>query len=502
MSGSENSGLTGYLAILRRRKIYLAIIPPLFILAAIYLSFSITPLYESSAAILLEPSSVDPKVVTTTVISYSSEQIEIVQGRVMTTDILKDLVKSFDPYPQLQLTTFEKAERVVQDTTVERIDPVTLKPLQESNAFMLHYRNPDKERAVLMAGKLAQLFLDYNKKSREEAATGATGFLKKQAEGVSEQMRQLDDEIKTFKAQHGDALPEFIARNEAAIDRLQHDLDTVQQEVLRSSAQESLLATQLSQTSPNVVSSSGDLTDLPAMRAKLAEAQERYTPDHPEVKRLKAAVALLSSQQGQGTGTGIVANANNPTYLTIASQLQSARNEVAGLKAQAARDRQQIDQYEAMLRKTPGVEREYAEITRRRQALQTTYEQIQDKLQNAQIAQNFETQQGGERFTLIRAPFAGRLPVYPNRIGLILLGFVLGSALAGIAIAIAENGDSRIRSASDFPLFPDAQLLASIPRIDNNADRRRHRFVFISWVAAYGVAIFVVGATVVAALNR
>ncbi len=501
MSGSEIAGLAGYLAILRRRRTYLAIIPPLFVLAAIYFSFSITPLYESSAAILLEPSSVDPKVVTTTVISYSSEQIEIVQGRVMTTDVLKELVKNFDPYPKAQLTTFEKAERIVQDTTVERVDPVTLKPLQESNAFMLHYRNPDKETAVIVAGRLAQLFLDYNRKNREEAASGAAAFLKKQAEGVSSQMRQLDDELKAFKAQHGDALPEFIARNESAIDRLQHDLDGVNQEVLRAQANESLLATQLSQTSPNVVTSSGDLTDLPTVRAKLAEAQERYTPDHPEVKRLKAAVELLSSQQAH-SGNGIVANANNPTYMTLASQLTSARNELAGLKSQAARDRQQIDQYEAMLRKTPGVEREYSEIMRRRQALQTSYEQIQDKLQNAQIAQNFESSQGGERFTLIRAPFAGRLPVYPNRIGLILLGLVLGCVLAGIAIAVAESTDSRVRGAGDLPEFPEASLLASIPHISNRSDRRRHRLVFVSWTAAYGLAIFIVGATVIAALHR
>jgi polysaccharide biosynthesis transport protein len=502
MSATDTSGFANYLAILRRRRIYLAVIPPLFLLAAIYFSFSITPLYEARAAILLEPSSVDPKVVTTTVISYSSEQIEIVQGRVMSTDILKELVKSTDPYPKAQLTTYEKAERIVQDTSVERVDPVTLKPLQESNAFMLHYRNPDKETALVMAQKLAQLFLDYNRKSREEAASGAAAFLKKQAEGISAQMRAIDEETKSFKAEHGDALPEYVARNEAAIDRLQHDLDNVSQEILRSQANEALLATQLSQTSPNVVTASGDLTDLPTVRAKLAEAQERYTPDHPEVKRLKAAVALLSSQQGQSGNSGIVANANNPTYMTLASQLTSARNELAGLKTQAARDRQQIDQFEAMLRKTPGVEREYSDLTRRRQALQTTYQQIQDKLQNAQIAQNFETSQGGERFTLIRPPFAGHLPVYPNRIGLILLGLVLGCVLAGVAIALAESSDSKIRGSGDLPTFADAALLASIPLIDNKADRRRHRVAFLSWVAAYGAAIFIVGATVVAALNR
>ena len=57
------------------------------------------------------------------------------------------------------------------------------------------------------------------------------------------------------------------------------------------------------------------------------------------------------------------------------------------------------------------------------------------------------------------APYPARLPVYPNRIGLILLGAVLGLGLSGIAVVLAESGDSRIRSVSDFPQFGDAHVL-------------------------------------------
>jgi len=502
-TASTEPGMGGYLAILRRRKLYIGTIAPVCILLGIYLAFVITPQYQATATILLEPSSVDPKVVTTTVISYSNEQIEIVQGRVMTNETLKLLVDSYDPYPGMQLTTHEKAQRIIEDTTVERVDPVTLKPLQESNAFSLHYRNPDKERAAIVAGKLAQLFLTYNQRSRQQAAAGAATFLSTQAQDVSRQMRAIDEELKNFKNQHGDALPELAQRNEAAIDRNQHELENLEQEILRAEEKESLLAVQLSQTSPQLISQSGDLTDLPTVRAKLAEAQERYTPDHPEVKRLKAALQMLSSQQSSGvSANGIAANATNPAYLTVASQLRSARNEIAGLKAQAARNRAESGQYEQMLRKTPSVEREYSEIMRRRTSLQTTYQQIQDKLQTANIAQNFEEAQGGERFTLVRAPFSPRLPVYPNRIGLILLGFVLGGVLSGIAIVIAEAGDPLIRDATDLPAFGDAKLLANIPFITNTWDRRRQRLAFLSWAAAYALAVCCVGMVVLRALTK
>jgi hypothetical protein len=160
-----------------------------------------------------------------------------------------------------------------------------------------------------------------------------------------------------------------------------------------------------------------------------------------------------------------------------------------------------INQYEDLLRKTPGVEREYADIQRRRTSLQGTYQTIQDKLQNAQIAQNFEAAQGGERFTLIRAPIPASRPVYPNRIGLILLGVVLGGLFSAIAVAVAESGDANIRDARDLPKIGDGLVLASIPQILNTRDRRRRRFVFASWTVAYGAAILVVGATVVSALQ-
>src|SRR5438128_12576472 len=123
------SGINSYMPILRRREKYIAVIAPLCILLAVYLSFALTPLYESTATILLEPSSVDPKVVTTTVTSYSNQQIEIVQGRVMTIETLKELVKAYDPYPGSGLSTHDKAQKVCEATSVERVDPVTLKPV-------------------------------------------------------------------------------------------------------------------------------------------------------------------------------------------------------------------------------------------------------------------------------------------------------------------------------------------------------------------------------------
>src|SRR3569833_848751 len=229
---TTDGGITGYLPILRRRFRYIAIILPLFILMAVYLSFALTPLYQSTATILMEASTVDQKVVQSTVMSGANDQIEIVQGRVMTIAMLKDLIKEFDPYPGSPMTPGEKAQQILEDTSLERVDPVTLKPLLDSNAFSLHYRNPDKERAAEVTSRLAKMFVDYNQKTRELAAQDAAKFLTAQARDVSKQMQAIDEEINVFKSQHGDALPVYIQRIEASLDRVQHELEILQQQIL------------------------------------------------------------------------------------------------------------------------------------------------------------------------------------------------------------------------------------------------------------------------------
>jgi polysaccharide biosynthesis transport protein len=492
-----------YVGVLRRRAGYILTIIPAAILLATYLAFAIRPQYQATATILLESSGVVQKdVVETTVASHSEQQIEIVQGRVMSPDIMLELVSGFDPYPdETSLSPQKKAQRVVEDTSLERVDPVTLKPQAESTAFSLHYNNPNAGRSVVIANRLAQLFLTYNQRTRAEAAREAAGFLEKQSAAVSLQMKQIDNELARLKSIHGDALPELAQRNQAAVERTQRDLDGLQQQILTVEEKESLLSVELSQMSPNLIAQTGDLTDVATVRARLAEAEQRYTPDHPEVKRLRSALQTLMSQTG-ARRNGIATSANNPQYLMTASQLESVRRQLANLRAQADKTRGQMNEYEQLLRRTPLVESEYSEILRRRQSLQTEYQQINDKLQNAKMAQIFETEQHGERFTLLRGPATPKLPVYPNRIGLILLGLVLGLGLAGAAVAIVESADTNIRNARDLPIRDDAILLASIPIISNSHDRRHRRMVLGAYLAAYGTALIVIGATIVSSLNR
>lgn len=495
-----SSGLRDYVGTVRRRLPYVVFIAPPILLLSVFFAYWLKPQFESTATLLLRPSTVNKDVIESTVATTTDEQIEVVAGRVLTPESLLTLVQTSDPYPEDKTSTpAEKAQRLLQATTVETVDPVTYKPTTEqTNAFSVHYRNSDPALAANVASGLAQLFVTYQQRQQQEISGVAATFLRRQAADINAHIAQVDGELAKLKTTEGDALPELRSQNQAAIDEAQRNLEDLQQQIIAAQSKESLLSAQLAQTSPNLMAQSGDLTDVATVRAKLAEAEQIYTPNHPEVIRLKRALKLLMEQGPQTAPGGIDKSANNPQYQLTATELQSARRDLASLRAQSAVQQTREQHYDQLLRRTPAVELKEADILRRRQALQDQYQQIQTRLQNAEEAQNFESGQHGERFIMLRAPSVPASPAYPNRAGVIALGLLLALGLAGVAVAAAESTDPSVRNAADLPQIEHFPLLAAIPMIHNSEDRLRRRMVASACTLAYAAAIIAVGIVVMA----
>ena len=405
------STLGDYAAVLRRRRLPLLTIIPAAILLAIALAFALPASYRSSATILLEPSSIPENLVQTTVTSYIDQQIELVQRRVLTPDNLEPIVKEIDPYPEMKgLSTRDKAKQIIADTVVERVDPITLKVLQESNAFSVHYQNSDPSRAAAVAQRISDLFLTYNRRTRSERAEETYNFLLEQARDVERRISEVDQRIAEFKTRHGAALPEAQIRNQAAAERSERDLQTIDGDIRVAEERLAQLRLQLSKVNPTLGSTDGSLhTELATLQGQLADARVRYTPDHPDVKRLQRQIETLSAQAA-ASGPGAAATANNPEYLSVQSQIGAVQRELAALTANAARARGQIYQYQSGIAAAPAVEREYAEMTRARDTLRAQYQDTQNRLGEASIARNLESEQKGDRFVQIRAPLVPAKP--------------------------------------------------------------------------------------------
>ena len=501
---AKGDAVAQYRNLLRRRWRYLATIIPAATLLAIFIAYAVPVSYRAGGTIMLQPSSIPTDMVSSTVrrledpYNTAQQELELVKTRVMSPDRLRQLVQEVDPYPDKPNLSLEaKGQQVAENVSVERVDPITLKPLDESTAFSVYYDNPRPDLAAKVATKLVDLYLTYNRATRTEEAAAAYEFLQSQAKDLEVSMVEQESKLAEFKAKFGNSLPEMQQHNLSEIDRTQHDLDGTQRELLVAEEKESQLQLQLNDLSPTLAAGITDTrTELAKLRAELADAQLKYTPQHPEVKRLNRAIAEMaakSSANMQQSGQ----TPDNPEYLSVASQLAAARREVNALHADEARERAAISNYEKGLSTEPNVERAFTQLTRDYDNSRARYEDLQAKMKNAALARTMEAQAKGEKFALIRRPSAPTRPFFPNRLGIILLGLVLSVVAALVTIAVVDSTDPTVRGTADLQDLGGETLLGSIPALLNPADTRRRKVQWASAITGYAVAIVVVAATVV-----
>ncbi|MGH8495288.1 MAG: lipopolysaccharide biosynthesis protein, partial [Gammaproteobacteria bacterium] len=118
-------------------------------------------------------------------------------------------------------------------------------------------------------------------------------------------------------------------------------------------------------------------------------------------------------------------------------------------------------------------------------------EEVQAKGRTAALAASLETSDKGERFALTEPPTVPTRPVKPNRIALLILGFVFATG-CGIGIAaLVEAMDTTVRGARDVRRLLDMPPLATIPYVENRADVRRRigRNMVAGAVAAFSIAV-------------
>jgi uncharacterized protein involved in exopolysaccharide biosynthesis len=341
------------------------------------------------------------------------------------------------------------------------------------------------------------MFLVFNRETRTDEAAAAYDFLKTQSEEAGRIVLELEQRLAEFKVKYGDAVPDERGRSLLASDRAEGDLDNLERQILLANERETMLELQLSQINPNLFDPAGDWRmELTELRAELAAARQRYTEDHPDIRRLIRSIDALSARADLSTSNVVP---DNPAYIQLANQLDTVKRELAVLRANAARAREQIASYARVFEMAPDVERQYRELIRDYEGAQERLRGIETRLNEAALGQELESEQRGGRLTLISAPRRPYSPDSPNRLGILLLGVVLGGGLAVGLAALVESSDPTIRSARDLREITDIKAIGAIPIMLNNADARNR---LVAWGTAsliLVVAVILVGSRVAGA---
>jgi uncharacterized protein involved in exopolysaccharide biosynthesis len=430
-------------------------------------------------------------------------------------------------------------ERMRDDIGLEMIsadvvDPRQGRPTKATIAFAVSFDNRSPLVAAKVANELTTLYLNENLETRRKQAASTAGFLQEEVERVGGEVADLEQRIADFKAAHSDALPELAGVNIQLMTRADEELRTTETRIAALEQQVVYLDAQLAQIDPvgaayadsgRVVLSTSQR--LKSVRTQLASASALYGPTHPDVRRLKREVAGLEREVGAAeAGNDLVRQLNdaraqleqartrysdshpdvqrlervvdaiadlmrkstttspslqsaespdNPAFIQIKAQREAALNERASLKAQSAELRSRITDFESRLARSPAVEREYSALLRELEGARFKYQEVRQKQMTAQVASNLETEQKGERFTLIDPPLVPEKQHSPNVPLVLLLGslLALGSAV-GVAMFLDQT-DATVRGRRDLAGLVSVAPLAAIPWIETDEEREKRR---------------------------
>lgn len=534
----------------RRRKTFLLTLLLGLVVTLLAVIF-IPATYLSRSTILIEQQEIPPELVRSTVTSYADQRIETIAQRVMTTKNLWDIVEQYDLYPdERKRETRQHVLEVMEDKGISRnvisaevVDPRSGQPTEATIAFQLSFKYHDAQLAQKVANELTSLFLSENLKTRTEMADQAEIFLSAETEKLNAEVTQLEKTLATYKEQNFDALPELKDLNIRLLDRTeqaQRDL-----ELARSAARERqiFLEAQLLQIEPSapLIVGQGERLLSSSSRLKLAkqkyeQALAKYSPVHPEVQTLKKEIDALMREVGDAEAPALkleiyqqqmtdlrsrygeqhpdvvqlaqtIRNletlarnsapetpedgADNPAWLQIKSQLDAVRLELDGYSQREALLKADLQKYEERITRAPRIEQEYQQLSRDYQSAVLKYAEVKAKQQEASLGQALESEQKGERFTLIEPPLVPEEPHSPNRKLIGVLGVFLSLALAIGLVLLKEMLDKSIRGRKAIIAAMGAAPLAIIPLIvtpDEATASRRQLWLLI------GLALIAVAA--------
>lgn len=551
-------GFKDYLGILKRRGLLFLLIAAPILTIALALAFRLPTLYESTGILLVEESEVPEDLVRSTIANLPEERVRRITERVLTEENLTAIVERHDPFPMLEPR--EAVRELRSNIVTGAEDPALLTSLIAAGpnviAFHVGFRHASPEVAHAIAEELVDLYTSENQRARQELAAGTLSFLQAEAKRLEEQIAEREKALAEFKRANAGRLPELADMNMQLLEQTEQDLLAADNEIRSLRERISLLESELAGLSPYsvVLDENGNQLLSPADRLKMLQRQyvrdsAIYSQEHPNIVRLQREIEALSAQTGlpgfdratlesvlstreqelrQLRERGVtdehpdvvrlersienlrasLANAprtpprtaapppDNPAYLQRQVQLDGARAELEAVMARRERLRERYAMLEERLTQTPEVEREYAALTRGLDQLHAQYDDLLSKQQAATMSVNLESENRGDRFTVLDSPNRPRRPVQPNRIAILLLGLAFAFMGGAGGVAIAETTDTTVRSPRDVHTLLEIPPLVMIPYIDNEADARRRRWrrlaLAASLTAWVGVVAFLV----------
>ncbi len=470
-----------YLAAIKRRK-WGFFIPALLILSfAVIVAFVLPPSYRSVSTILIEEQEIPTDMVMSTITSYAEQRLQSINQRIMSSTKLMEIINRLDLYKKLRTkaTTEEVVEKMRNDIALEYINAEVVdrrsgRPTTATIAFTLAYESQESPVTTQKVSNiLTSLFLEANLQERKRQAQETSSFLADELKKIKDRLNRNEKAIALFKEANLNSLPEMAQMNMQALNIIESANDRLTQQLRTMKERKGELEADLANLSPQLEME--NKRRIENLRLELTSLQSRFTDEYPDVIKTKQELARLEAQSQKPQQAHPEEVPDNPAYITLSSRLAGVAAEIKSIKNQLTESKKKEADIHNRLELTPKVEEEYNQLMSQRRNLQAQFDTLTQKLMGANVAYGLEEKQKGGKFTLIDPARLPEKPSKPNRLAIILIGFVLGVG-AGIGVAaLQEFSDQSIRDSVSLQNQTGYPVLTTIPQIITSADVSKQR---------------------------
>jgi len=445
--------------------------------------------YTSQTMVLVDQPTVGADYVKPVITEDLNHRLASMQEQVLSRTRLQPIIEKFNLYPT-------DRDRVHIDDLVERLrSAVAIKPMERTPGTESHqlpgfyvdvtFNNP--QTAQQICTEITSMIMAQNAEDRQKQVKVTTEFLSQQLDEAKKSLDEQDAKLAQFKRQFLGELPEEEQTNLSILMGMNAQLEANTQALSRAQQEKAFTESVFSQQEANwKASQKGQNPEtaeqqLSALQDQLTNLLARYTPEHPDVIKLKNEIEALKKQQAEAPKSDEPTNGNSPAPASEPPQIQQLRAKlrlddinIAELTHRQSQIQEQIRQLQGRVQASPMVEQQFKELTRNYQTALEFYNDLLKKRQSAGVAGDLENERQSEQFRVFDPPSLPDQPSFPKKI--IFVGGGLGGGLAlGLGILfLTALSDKSLHNERDVELALKLPVLVSVPTIDVTGSHAQH----------------------------
>jgi polysaccharide chain length determinant protein (PEP-CTERM system associated) len=446
--------------------------------------------YTSSTLVLVEQPTVPKDLIRPVITDDLNQRMASMKAQILSRSRLEMIINKFNLYPQQRATTHmeDLVEKLKSAVTVDLIQPMAGAADHEPPGFNVGVTFDNPQLAQQICQEITSAFMEQNATLRITNSNKVSQFLTQQLDEAKTKLDEQDRKLAEFKAQHLVSMPEQEQTNLALLGGMNSQLDATTQALSRAQEDKSLNETLLAQQEANWKASQVGLQNPETQDQELAALQEqysallaKYTPEHPDIIKLKAQIEDLKKRMAE-TPAPKASPSNTQATLREPPSLQQLRTKIkqdnfniADLTKRQGQIQDQVRALQSRLQASPAVEQQLKELSRNYQTASDIYNELLKKRENSVMATDLEHQQEGETFRVVDSPSLPSTPSFPKKS--VFLGGGVGAGLAlslGILYLLALS-DKALYSERDVEVCLKLPVLAAVPSFDVQGHAHHHK---------------------------